>query len=238
MKKILFFLVFLVSCLSINAQRSKDLVYLKNGSIIHGTVIEQNHVEDIIKIRTADGSLFVYKMSEVERIQKEEVSSQGFNGGNGLHRKFRAIIEPAYVFGVEDSDYKEDRVGATVSMGYQFNPYIYLGVGVGGFYFLDSEVYSLPVFLNFRSDFINARITPFVDVKAGYSPVEDVKGAYASVSLGCRFRLGDSFALSVSTGAEIQSAEVSYSYNSFGYHSYYSEQTDIWGVFAKVGIDF
>lgn len=244
MKKLLFLFVFLVCSICIYAQRNKDLVYLKNGSIIHGTVIEQNFVEDRINIKATDGSLFVYKMSEVERIERasKEEKSEGFLGGNGLHRKFRIIIEPAYVFGIEDSDYKEDRVGGTVSAGYQFNPYIYLGGGAGGYYYVDSKVASLPIFLNFRADFINARINPFVDVKGGYSPLKDVEGAYASVSVGCRFRLGNTFALSVSAGSELQSAEVKYTYTYYSkynsYNKYSTAREDIWGVFTKIGIDF
>lgn len=48
-----------------------DVVYLKNGSIIRGIIIEQ--VPNVsIKIQTADGSVFFYKMEEVEKITKEK----------------------------------------------------------------------------------------------------------------------------------------------------------------------
>lgn len=47
-----------------------DVLYLKNGSIIRGLVMEQIPNESI-KIQTADGSLFVYKMDEVLKITKE-----------------------------------------------------------------------------------------------------------------------------------------------------------------------
>lgn len=47
-----------------------DVVYLKNGSVIRGIIIEQ--VPNVsIKIETAGGSVFVYKMEEVERMTKE-----------------------------------------------------------------------------------------------------------------------------------------------------------------------
>ncbi len=49
----------------------QDVVYLKNGSIIRGVIIEQIP-EQSLKIRTADGSVFVYQMSEIERIRKEK----------------------------------------------------------------------------------------------------------------------------------------------------------------------
>lgn len=53
------------------AQDTQDVVYLKNGSIIRGMVIEQVPGKSL-KIRTKDGSVFVYTMEEVERITKEQ----------------------------------------------------------------------------------------------------------------------------------------------------------------------
>jgi len=49
----------------------KDVVYLKNGSVIKGVIIE-TVPEKSIKIETADGNIFVYNMSEVEKIAKEK----------------------------------------------------------------------------------------------------------------------------------------------------------------------
>ena len=55
------------------AQDMQDVVYLKNGSIIHGTIIEQ--VPGVsIKIKTADGNTYVYKMEEISKTTKEEVT--------------------------------------------------------------------------------------------------------------------------------------------------------------------
>jgi hypothetical protein len=47
-----------------------DVVYLKNGSIIRGLIIEQTPNVSL-KIQTADKSTFVYSMDEVEKITKE-----------------------------------------------------------------------------------------------------------------------------------------------------------------------
>lgn len=57
-------------CLSQDAAL-QDVLYLKNGSVIRGVIIEQIPGQSV-KIRTADGSVFVYQMSEIERIAKEE----------------------------------------------------------------------------------------------------------------------------------------------------------------------
>jgi len=50
---------------------TRDVVYLKNGSIIKGVVIEQV-INDYIKIESGD-NLFVYKFDEVLRIEKEVI---------------------------------------------------------------------------------------------------------------------------------------------------------------------
>ena len=53
------------------AQHYQEVVYLKNGSVIKGTVLEQEAGGNI-KIKTADGSIFVYRMDEVQKVVKEE----------------------------------------------------------------------------------------------------------------------------------------------------------------------
>jgi hypothetical protein len=53
------------------SQVLRDMVHLKNGSIIKCQIIEQV-VGESIKIKTSDGSIIVYKMDEVLKITKEE----------------------------------------------------------------------------------------------------------------------------------------------------------------------
>ena len=48
----------------------QDVVYLKNGSIIRGMIIEQ--IPNVsLKIQTKDSNVFVFKMEEIEKITKE-----------------------------------------------------------------------------------------------------------------------------------------------------------------------
>ena len=51
-------------------QFAEDVVYLKNGSVVRGIIVEQIPNETL-KIRTQGGSEFVFKMSEVLKITKE-----------------------------------------------------------------------------------------------------------------------------------------------------------------------
>ena len=69
--------VFIIVCISFlflsqaaNAQSVRDVLYLKNGSIIKGFITEITP-EKNVKIETMDGSLFVYSMEDVEKMAKE-----------------------------------------------------------------------------------------------------------------------------------------------------------------------
>jgi hypothetical protein len=64
---------FIVACGMIaEAQTDKqDVLYLKNGSIIRGMIV-QFIPDSTIKIQTIDGSLFVFPSLEIEKIQKED----------------------------------------------------------------------------------------------------------------------------------------------------------------------
>lgn len=62
----------------------KDVVYLKNGGVVKGLIVEQVPNQSI-KIQTADGSIFVYEMKDIEKMTKEMATNQ-YNG-NGTQIK-------------------------------------------------------------------------------------------------------------------------------------------------------
>lgn len=51
-------------------QFTEDVIYLKNGSVVRGIIVEQIPSETL-RIRTKGGSEFVFKMSDVLKITKE-----------------------------------------------------------------------------------------------------------------------------------------------------------------------
>lgn len=65
-------LVFIVP--NASAQMLEDVLYLQDGSVIRGTLIEQIPNKSI-KIKTRDGSIFSYAMEQVIKITKEPVVS-------------------------------------------------------------------------------------------------------------------------------------------------------------------
>lgn len=70
-----YFLTCLLSFLIVTSATAQsnmeEVVHLKNGSEIRGVIIEQVP-NQTIKIKTKDGSIFVYSFDEVEKITKEE----------------------------------------------------------------------------------------------------------------------------------------------------------------------
>ncbi len=93
------------------SQNMEDVVYLKNGSIIHGTIIEQIPNESI-KIKTKDGNVFVYKMEDIEKMTKEEIKRE-----KGVTTPKLRLKENAYTgsgFGIRGI------VGTDISLGLAF----------------------------------------------------------------------------------------------------------------------
>lgn len=54
------------------AQQMEDVIHLKNGGLIRGTIIEQIPNESL-KIKTRDGNVFIYTMDEIAKMSKEPV---------------------------------------------------------------------------------------------------------------------------------------------------------------------
>jgi hypothetical protein len=70
-RKITFLICFsFFAIISVGQNNYEEVVYLKNGSVIHGIIIEQ--IPNIsIKIKTYDGNIFAFKIDEIEKITKE-----------------------------------------------------------------------------------------------------------------------------------------------------------------------
>ena len=66
------FLTALVVHSPLLAQKIEDVIHLKNGETVRGTIIEQIPGESL-KIQTADGNVFVYTIYEIAEISREPV---------------------------------------------------------------------------------------------------------------------------------------------------------------------
>ncbi len=77
MKTALFALILLaLTVASVNAQETVDVVYLIDGQIITGKIIEtEKYPEHRIKIQTEDGTVYIVKMADVEKIVEQAAES-------------------------------------------------------------------------------------------------------------------------------------------------------------------
>ena len=54
-----------------SAAEMEDVIYLNNGSVIRGTIVENRPKEGIYKIQTSNGNVFVYEQDDIDKITKE-----------------------------------------------------------------------------------------------------------------------------------------------------------------------
>ena len=240
MKKKALFLVlfFLTSFLCGFAQEMQDVIYLKDGSVVKGIIVEQVPNKSI-KLQTVDGSLFVYQMDAVEKMSKElRVASarRGYNqgvvtafAGKGLTVGYKGYVDFGYTIGT--GDYGQDRLAVSFVNGVQLNPYLYVGLGSAFNYYTKGEAIGIPIFTNVRCHFADSGIAPFADLRVGYSPLGDAQGFYFSPSFGCRFGLSERVGVNVDIGYEMQWADVI----DYGYKV---ESKSIDGISLKFAVDF
>lgn len=234
MKKYLALLLFaLITIVSFGQSNYQDVVYLKNGSIIRGTIIEQVPNKSI-KIETADRSVFVYQMDEIEKLTKEVI--QGKSGGSlsnsGLQSGYKGIVELGYQIGT--GDYGMDRLKLNIINGYQINPYFSLGFGTGLRYYFIAEAALIPVFADFRANFMNNKISPYLSLGVGYSfdATNDFEGVgfLLNPTVGVSFKVSDKSAMNVGLGYEMQKMDF--------YYYYYSSSENSGAISINVGISF
>ena len=227
---------------SANAQGNfEDVVYLKNGSVIHGMIIEQIPNESI-KIQTRDKNIFVYRMDEVMKITKEETAapSQEINvvreepaTGSVKQKGYTNILEFTFardqlrnhsnnaLTGSAKSS-SQMSVGIQNIMGYLFNPHFSAGAGIGLHFY--PGIILVPMFADFRFNFTRESVTPFISAAAGYSftymevfGFESTKdyfgGLLVNPAFGVKFGSKSGKAFIISLGYRYQEARI-YTHNS------------------------
>ena len=224
------------------AEEYQETLYLKNGCVIKGVVIEQ--IPGVsLKMQTNDGSIFAYKMEDVEKITKE---APFVSSGRKIKGKakatcigYRGFVDDGYTFGV--GKWKNtDRLEMTMSHGYQVVPWFYVGLGVGIHYWTDEDMDfgNIPLFADFRADFLESSVTPFLDLKIGYAfgLNDNGNGFYCNPSVGVRFAVSSSYGINVGLGYEVQMCKIYYSSYLGDYYGWKVE--NLGGISLKVGMDF
>lgn len=188
-----------------------DVVYLKNGNIIRGIIIEQVP-NSLIKIQTLDKSVFVFQMAEIEKITKEmnEVKIEKKAIKYGLQPGYKGVFE----IGHQLSGGLDDRIKLNIINGYQLNPYFSIGIGTGVRLYYLRDLPLIPLFFDLRANFINRKVSPYFSVGVGYSfDISDGFERYGNLidpNLGICIRVGNRTAINVGMGIEIQTINRSF----------------------------
>ncbi|MCL3781842.1 hypothetical protein EMN47_15765 [Prolixibacteraceae bacterium JC049] len=229
----------LIATLTFGQRKLQDVVYLKNGSIVRGMLVEVIP-EKSVKIETADGSLFVYKTEEVVKIRKE--SPQKKRGVNYSTKqtdsncKYKGIVEIGYQFGV--GEYGINRIKMNVINGIQLSDIYSVGFGVGFRNFHEESTTFIPLFIDFRGEYKYYNLSPYFAVDLGYSlnASNDCKGAgfMFSPSVGVGFPVSEKLTMSVGLSYELQIADYYRGYGS----RYYTSRENIGGLGLSIGLSF
>jgi len=211
-------LLFSIFINTINAQSAtlEDVVYLKNQWVVRGKLIEQN--SNSIKIQTHDGNIFVFPISDIDRIAKEK-SWKNFNYKEHGFANFTElgplVAGKTTIEGVTTAAFSFQTVN-----GYKFSQSAMAGIGVGADLYATQTV--LPIFASFRGDLSKTgSVIPFYFVDAGYginitqnsaNGTDFRGGVMYAVGLGLKIPFNRSAGFLLGLGYRYQ--KTSYDYNS------------------------
>lgn len=176
-----------------------------------------------------------------------------------LQKGYRGFVDVGYCY-YTFSQLDPSTIELTTSHGYQFNPYIYLGAGIGFDYTGEikwgdisgkphnkrSAKVDIPVFFNARANFTKTKLSPFVDVRFG-SYVNNDGNIYATLTIGGRYAINEKIGVSLCIGFESRKVCVEElklitgtKYNNYKMDYYYTNKPNqnLDGLVFKAGIDF
>lgn len=197
-----FFLCTLFPGLIQAQEKGQDAVYLKNGSILYGKILEYTEGKEV-KIEIIGHNVLVFPVSEVEKTAYKLM-------GNANNEPQKGITLGSSVSFLG---------GSSSSLGFNFNTsYLFanrMSAGLGtGVEFFSYQV--LPVYAEFNYYMLKTGLTPYFYAKGGYSfplskPYNDYwanpeykGGILASAGMGLRKDFHNSLSLLFSVGFRYQ----------------------------------
>jgi hypothetical protein len=186
---IVLFFTFLTS--NALAQRKEDVIYLSNGSIIHGIILKDSTAHTI-RILNHAGDTWVFDRKDVDSIKREKpfeykaimFNQQGFEfniNAEFLIRSRNNAVGNAVIPGIN------------LEFGYRFNPYFSAGTEIGMEFYNWMEI---PFSASLRVRSSGRALSPMAFLRAGYTlPVEkraddwdyeykSIGGVHATIGVG------------------------------------------------------
>ena len=193
---IVFAAIFVFNQGSFAQEGMEDVVYLKNGNVYRGIIIEQVPGESI-KIKTIGGNVFSVMIADLQKITKEDKIEAPkpprpeygnhdythkffYNKGDSTRQQFPR--KKRGYFCQSQLLIEAVQGGVRIVNGYRFNRFAQLGVGIGADFVIASptELFRnidgdgfrgnyLPLYLYFAGDVLKTKVTPFYAFEAGYA---------------------------------------------------------------------
>lgn len=260
-------------------------VHLTNGSVVKGRLTRLDN-SDRFKVETPNGSVIHFTDRSVKEIVYEKdrrskgSSSKSYNSSSGSASSgsksnktavrytsgwfpgrtpgYRGFAEIGYTFGT--GDFSVGRFELSTSHGYQFNPYLFFGGGIGvNLYKKESMHWSVgglidgkaetsirmfPIYADFRGNFTQeGPFIPFAGIKIGYAfgrvkytestSVPIVGESSTSVSVS-----ESGFYLAPAIGVKYMVARSLALNLSLGYTAQYIDGENFGGITLKLGVEF
>ncbi|MEO0468223.1 MAG: hypothetical protein AAF206_01285 [Bacteroidota bacterium] len=209
MYRIIFIVSLLISiCGSLSAQYNhydyfkEDVIYLKDGTIIQGKILEQKPGE-YVKLELVGGSIFIIEQEKIQQITYEKgrfdrIKRNYNHGERGIfYREKGWYNHISLSTGFGQNQWGGLRLNPAIRYrkGYRSSRLLGLAAGSGiDFY---PEGILLPVFVEASGDILRNHISPFYLVQAGYSlglgpsmrNIQGVQGGFTwQAGAGLKFR--------------------------------------------------
>lgn len=93
--------------------------------------------------------------------------------------------------------------GISTTHGYQFNSWLFTGLGINYEYSSKAEEHILAPYIDLRSDLKLGKFTPFGDLRIGYS-LTNCGGLYFSPTIGYRLSIGNKLGVNLGAGITLK----------------------------------
>lgn len=206
-----------------------DVVYLKNGEIRKGIIVERIPSETL-KIKTSDGNIFVFKMEDISKITKELIQednskdnkpkynpsihkpkSKSDNSFNQIEFGYDYGSLESYTIGGVNTPSNMGRIKLNFIRSYKFTPNFSLGMGTGLRFYYRDEYLLLPIYTHLGLKFskfklLDNKITPYFDCSLGasFSFFGSLFGVMFNPMLGICYDLSPKNTLHISLGYDLQ----------------------------------
>ena len=227
---------FLFSAQLLFAQSAlNDVVYLRNGSILHGKILE-SVTGEYTKIEIIGHNILVLPQADIEKVILDELVIESTCSKPAAVEVFPAV---SFYGGSKNS------AGFTILTSYRFPSRLSAGAGMGVDWF---SYQVMPMFAEVSYTLLAGNLSPFIYVRGGYaiplgkSPDDQYTntsykgGVLAGTGIGLRRNFSNHNAFVFSAGYRYQQLRTVSDYYNPWYGSDYSNSSERIEKFNRIGI--